>query len=99
MSEIESIVAPFFFFVHNKNHVRLLAPVADRLRAQGCVVTFVDLEAWVREGAVPELLRLGLSSVSIEDFAKSPPSRGVFVLANDWSPHALIEFLDRKSVV
>jgi hypothetical protein len=96
MSEIDSIMAPFFFFVHNKNHVRLLAPVADRLRAQGCVVTFVDLEAWhYREGAVPELQRLSLSSVSIEDFVKSPPSRGVFVLANDWVPDGLTEFLDR----
>ncbi len=91
------MIAPFFFFVHNRNHVRLLAPVAERLRAQGCMATLVDLEAWQhpREGAVPELQRLGLSFASIEDFAKSPPSRGVFVLAGDWAPVALVDFLDR----
>ena len=90
------MIAPFFFFVHNRNHVRLLVPVAERLRAQGCMATLVDLEAWQpREGAVPELQRLGLSFASIEDFAKSPPSHGVFVLANDWAPVALVDFLDR----
>jgi glycosyltransferase involved in cell wall biosynthesis len=89
-------IAPFFFFVHNQNHVRLLVPVAERLRAQNCAVTFVDVEAsHYREGAVLELHRLGSSSVSIEEFAKWPPSRGVFVLANDWAPILLIEFLDR----
>jgi hypothetical protein len=91
------MTAPFFFFVHNRNHVRLLGPVAERLRAQGRMVTLVDLEAWQnpREGAVAELQRLGLSFASIEDFAKSPPSRGIFVLAGDWAPVALVEFLDR----
>ena len=88
--------APFFFFVHNRNHVRLLAPVAKRLQAQNYSVTFVDVEAWhFLEGAVPVLQRLGLSSVSIEELAKWPPERGVFVLAVDWAPELLVEFLDR----
>ena len=88
--------APFFFFVHNRNHVRMLASVATRLQAQNYTVTFVDLEAWhFLEGAVPELQRLGLSSVSIEELAKWPPERGVYVLANDWAPILLVEFLDR----
>lgn len=91
------MTAPFLLFVHNRNHVRLLAPAAQQLRAQGRVVTFVDLEAWhSREGAVSELRRLGLSSVSIEDIATSPPSRGIFVLGNDWAPVALAGFLDRR---
>ena len=87
--------APFFFFVHNRNHVRLLVPVAERLRAKSCAVTLVDLDAWnYREGATPELQRLGSSSVSIEDLAKSPPSRGVFVMANDWGPVLLSFWID-----
>lgn len=90
------MTAPFLFFVHNRNHVRLFTPVAERLRALGWTVTFVDLEAWhVHEGAVPELRRLGFSSISIEELARSPPSRGVFVLGNDWAPAAFTKFLNR----
>lgn len=88
--------APFFFFVHNRNHVRMLAPVATLLQAQNYTVTFVDVEIWhFREGAVPELQRHGLSSVSIEELAKWPPERGVFVMAVDWAPDLLVQFLDR----
>jgi hypothetical protein len=96
VSEIDLMTAPFLFFVHNRNHVRLFTPVAERLRTLGWTVTFVDLEAWhFHEGAVPELRRLGFSSISIEELAKSPPSRGVFVLGNDWAPAAFTKFLNQ----
>ena len=87
---------PFFFFIHNRNHVRILVPVAERLRAQGHAVCLVDMEAWQRqEGAIPELHKRGASSLSIADLAMAPPSRAVFIMGVDWSPGPFVKFLRR----
>jgi hypothetical protein len=87
-------VLPFHFFVHNRNHVRLFAPVAAGLRARQCDVGFVDLEAWhFKEGAVSELEKWGLRSTSIADFSVGLKPEGIYVVANDWGPPAFAQYL------
>jgi len=99
MSEIVSgshSIKPIFFFVHNRNHVRLLAPVAAQLRLCSRSVAFVDLASWHKdEGAAAELQLRGDKARPIDELARQIPPSATFVFANDWTPLKLVEFIDR----
>ena len=66
MSNPHSLRASFFFLVHNRNHVRLFAPVAQGLREAGQGVQFVHLqEIQKRSGALGLLQDMGLTAIPV----------------------------------
>jgi hypothetical protein len=85
----------FYFVVHNRNHVRLLAPIAERIQPLAQVV-FVELEdIHYREGARDALRNHPFRVISAAEFDKSVSSGALIVVCNDWAPGGLIEILDR----
>ena len=82
----------FFFIVNNRNHVRIFAPVVQRLIAlsQPCIIADIERESGDR-GARRELAAAGLSSVGIDVLQAQITRRDLLVVANDWYPDVVVE--------
>jgi len=85
-----------FFVVHNKNHVTIFAPLAERLRAQGLHVAFVTIGGHRFEGqAMAALASAGLNAMDLADMGRIATARDAVCLGNDWGPKRLLAWLRR----
>jgi hypothetical protein len=76
-----------FFIVNNRNHVRILAPIAIRLRELSLTCDFADIERQSGDrGARKELARFGLVSTDLEQLMPAIGPGDIMVVANDWYP-------------
>src|SRR5262245_52608858 len=82
----------FFFIVNNRNHVRIFAPVVQRLTALAhpCIIADIERESGDR-GARRELASAGLSSVGIDVLRAQITRHDALVVANDWYPTVVVE--------
>lgn len=82
----------FFFIVNNRNHVRIFAPVVQRLTALAhpCVIADIERESGDR-GTRRELASAGLSSVGIDILQAQISRHDALVVANDWYPSVVVE--------
>lgn len=85
----------FFFIVNNRNHVRIFAPVVQRLAALAhpCIIADIERESGDR-GARRELASAGLASVGIDVVQAQITLRDTLVVANDWYPAVVVETME-----
>jgi hypothetical protein len=83
------------FVVHNRNHVRIMAPVAAQLAKRAIACEFVDVEAETWDnGATSEIARYGWISIPIARLARPLRSSDILVIAVDWWPNELITLIE-----
>lgn len=85
----------FVFVVLNRNHVRILAPVAAQLAQRAVACEFVDVEAetW-NNRATSEIARYGWVSTPLSRLARPLRQSDVLVLAVDWWPNELLALIE-----
>jgi hypothetical protein len=100
MRDPQSSQDTFFFLVHNRNHVRLFAPVAQALREAGKSVQFVHLQEIQKlPGAPGGLQEMGLAAIPVSQLFEALSSGATVIVGNDWSPRPLKDILLRARVV
>lgn len=90
----------FFFLVHNRNHVRLFAPVAHAVHQAGQNVQFVHLQELQKRPTAPATLReMRLGAIPVSELLKNLSTAATVVVGNDWSPAPLPAILLRAKVL
>ena len=85
-----------FFVVHNKNHVTIFAPVAQRLEAKGLYTQFVTICGHRFEAqAVAALKGAGLAGIDLGEMGRIATVADAVCLGNDWGPKRLRAWLAR----
>lgn len=85
-----------FFVVHNKNHVSIFAPVAQRLAAIGLRIQFVAIGGHRFEAQAKAALQgAGLAGLDVGEMGRIATPQDVVCLGNDWGPRRLVAWLAR----
>lgn len=85
----------FVFVVHNRNHARIMVPVAAQLAHRAIACEFVDVEAETWDnGATSEIARYGWISTPLAQLARPLRPSDVLVLAVDWWPAQLLALIE-----